>query len=58
MDNLPDVHKVFIHEKLYNYKDKITITVKLIEIIQKPHLFKIVMEEKVERLKFITNVAK
>lgn len=58
LDNLPDIHNVFnSHEKMVQFKDKITIIAKLIEIVQKPHLFKVVIIEKVERLQFLASIA-
>jgi hypothetical protein len=52
LDNLPDSHNVF-DERMAAFKDKITITVKLVEIQQKSHLFKVVIAEKIERLQFL-----
>lgn len=57
LDHLPDKHQVFVHSKLSQFKDKVTILVKLVEILQKPHLFKVVINEKVERLDFLAAVA-
>lgn len=39
------------------FKEQITITVQLLEIEQKPHLFKVVIAEKIERLKFLADIA-
>lgn len=42
VDSLPDVrHGIFGTDTLVNFKQDVRITMKLIEIIQKPHLFKI-----------------
>lgn len=57
VDHLTDKHQVFTHSKLKDFKDKVTIKVKLLEIEQKPHLFKVVINEKVDRLRFLAGVA-
>lgn len=56
-DHLEDEHGVFIHEKLL-FNKEVKITVKLLLIEQKPHLFKIFIEEKVERLISFEKVSK
>lgn len=57
VDHLPDKHQVFEHSKLSNFKHSVLFKLKLVEIVQKPHLFKVVISEKVDRLKFLAAVA-
>ena len=55
-DHLDD--PLFDHKKLKDFKDNITITFKLLDIDQKPHLYKTFIDERYERLIFITSIAK
>ena len=54
---LPDKNEVFVHQHLRDFKQGVEIKVKLLEIEQKLHLFKIPITEKVDRLMFWTRVA-
>ena len=56
LDFLPS-ENCFDLESISKFKEKVTIRFKLMEIIQKPHVFKQLIGDKYSRLKFIHGVA-
>lgn len=56
-DLLPDRHGVFGTEEYFNFQKDIRITVRLLDIIQKPHMFKVYAQEKVDRHQFLAGIA-
>ena len=57
LDHLDDPHGVFKLAELEKFEKEVVITFKLLEIEQKMHLFKVPIQEKLERLQFFAKVA-
>lgn len=57
LDHMEDKQGIFDKDKMSGFKSEIIITFKLMAILQKDHVFKLVIEDKLKRLQELTDVA-